>query len=124
MFKIRFAISVENSLSTLTTTYSIDKDENFFTNFLMTVVPFLHTIVRPIGWASFPFYFLSVSATFAWNYLDVFTMMMSMGLSTLFKQLNNELEQTKIEVEIGIISGGKITRAIICKDFCSAMNTF
>lgn len=78
----------------------MEKNEHFFTDFMATVVPFLHPIFYRIGWVSFPFYGLSITATFVWNYLDIFITMMSMGLSTLFKQLNNELEQTKNEVDI------------------------
>lgn len=66
---------------------------------LEIMVPFIQTITEQIPvWASIPLFFLSICATFVWNYLDIFITMISMGLSTLFKQLNSELEQAKDEV--------------------------
>lgn len=42
--------------------------------------------------------FLSVCATFLWNFLDVFIMTLSIGLSTMFKLYNAELKKAKGEV--------------------------
>lgn len=41
---------------------------------------------------------INENATFIWNYIDVFIMLMSIGLSTHFKLLNIELKQATIEV--------------------------
>lgn len=42
------------------------------------------------------FYLMKLYGTYAWNYVDVFIMMVSIGLANLFKQLNNEI---KIKIE-------------------------
>lgn len=43
--------------------------------------------------------FISVFATFAWNFVDVFNIMISIGLSTIFKLYNEELRRSKCEVK-------------------------
>lgn len=68
---------------------------------LEAMVPFIEKITAHIPvWATVPFFLINIYATFVWNYIDIFIMMISMGLSELFKQLNSELEQAKDEVEI------------------------
>lgn len=42
--------------------------------------------------------FINETAAFIWNFLDIFLMIVGVGLSTHFKVLNNELEQAAIEV--------------------------
>lgn len=42
--------------------------------------------------------FINVISTFVWNYMDIFIMIVSIGLSSHFKLLNNELRQATIEV--------------------------
>jgi gustatory receptor len=39
--------------------------------------------------------YLNVSYTFYWNFLDIFTMLISIGLSDLFARLNYRLESVK-----------------------------
>lgn len=43
--------------------------------------------------------FISVFATFVWNFVDVFIMMISIGLSTIFKLYNEDLRRSKCEVK-------------------------
>lgn len=42
--------------------------------------------------------FINIVATFAWNYMDLFIMIVSVGLSSRFKQINEELRRVKGEV--------------------------
>lgn len=42
--------------------------------------------------------FVNIVATFAWNYMDLFVMIISVGLSSRFKQINEELQRVKGEV--------------------------
>lgn len=41
---------------------------------------------------------VNVISTFCWNYMDLFIMMISVGLSTRFKQINEDLQRIKGEV--------------------------
>lgn len=41
---------------------------------------------------------LNVLATFLWSYTDVFVILMSVGISTLFKQVNKNLFKYKGQV--------------------------
>lgn len=42
--------------------------------------------------------FISINANFMWSFLDIFIMIISMGLSNHFKLFNNELKHVKGEV--------------------------
>lgn len=96
-------ISVEHSLCVIAglhyiLVYCTEKDP--ITEMIKSLVPHIMTQTDRIPyWLAFFIYFINVCATFVWTYMDVFIMMISIGISTLFKQLNNELEQTKVEVE-------------------------
>lgn len=52
------------------------------------------------SWKAFIGKFINVVATFVWNYMDVFVMVVSVGISTRFKQLNADLQQVKGAVRI------------------------
>lgn len=43
---------------------------------------------------------VNVISTFCWNYMDLFVMMISAGLSTRFKQINEDLQRIKGEVNM------------------------
>lgn len=68
---------------------------NFTRTLLSSLVPQSHSL--PMGIAII-ICFINECATFIWNYIDIFIMMMSIGLSTHFKLFNIELKQAKIEV--------------------------
>ncbi|XP_055326851.1 gustatory receptor for sugar taste 64f-like [Sitodiplosis mosellana] len=55
----------------------------------------MYTFLPYSPWLSFLGKFLNVIATFAWNYMDLFVMVVSVGLSSRFKQLNEDLERVK-----------------------------
>lgn len=44
--------------------------------------------------------FVNVIATFCWNYMDLFIMMISVGLSARFKQINEDLQRIKGKVKM------------------------
>lgn len=54
----------------------------------------------PPNYIAIIFCYLSENATFVWNFVDVFIMIIGIGLTTHFKAFNNELKQTKLEVEV------------------------
>ncbi|XP_055326858.1 gustatory receptor for sugar taste 64f-like [Sitodiplosis mosellana] len=64
------------------------------TNFVEVPHLFFHTEKKYLIWEAICFKFLSVITTFVWNFLDVFIMVISIGLSTQFRLFNFELRQT------------------------------
>lgn len=75
--------------------------ENPFTELVKSNVPYLFANADHIPvWVAIFINLINVYATVVWNYLDIFIMIISVGLSTHFKLLNAELEQTTVEVRI------------------------
>lgn len=62
------------------------------TEVIKSQVPYLipEDIVIPL-WMAIVINFISLAATFVWNYLDVFISVISIGISTLFELYNAEL---------------------------------
>lgn len=56
-------------------------------------------------WKAFFGKILNVVATFSWNYMDLFVILISIGISTRFKQFNMNLERIKGEVNFIQIKG-------------------
>lgn len=50
-------------------------------------------------WLAFFGKLVNIISTFAWSFMDLFLMMVSVGLSSRFKQINDDLERIKGEVE-------------------------
>lgn len=50
-------------------------------------------------WAACFINLIKIFAKFTWNYVDVFIMVVSVGLSTHFKLINDELEQAVLYAE-------------------------
>lgn len=95
-------ILVEHSLSDGSVLHFVMKcqpGKDSFTELVKSNVPYLITSDDRIPvWMAFLINLINVFATFVWNFLDIFIMIVSIGLSTHFKYLNNELKQTKFEV--------------------------
>lgn len=58
----------------------------------------LFTFVPYSPWIAFVGKLVNVIATFSWSYMDLFVMMISLGLSSRFKQINEDLQRIKGEV--------------------------
>lgn len=63
-------------------------------------------------WSALLGKFLNISATFVWNYMDLFVMMISLGFSSRFKQINDDLERIKGQVILDVF---KFTDKVIIK---------
>lgn len=64
-------------------------------------VPYTFNSTRCIPtWATIPINFISITASFVWNFLDAFILVISIGLSTLFQLFNDELMDTHGEVYV------------------------
>lgn len=60
----------------------------------------LFTFVAYSGWVAFFGKIVNIIATFSWSYSDLFVMMISVGISTRFKQINEDLQRIRGEVLI------------------------
>lgn len=63
---------------------------------IKSAVPYVFTTTQfvPI-WAAIPIDFISIATAFVWNFLDVFILVISVGLSTQFQLFNDELLETQ-----------------------------
>lgn len=108
----RSLFPVEHSLSDGSVLHFVmkcDPGKDPFTELVKSNVPYLITSDDRISvWLAFLINLINVFATFVWNFLDIFIMIVSIGLSTHFKYLNNELEQTKFEVVNNFLMNEKI----------------
>ncbi|XP_075162534.1 gustatory receptor for sugar taste 64f-like [Haematobia irritans] len=64
-------------------------------NFLLIASEHLFYVFPYSNWLGFYGKTLNVMSTFIWNYMDVFVMIMSIGLSSMFQQLNADLVKFK-----------------------------
>lgn len=63
-------------------------------------LPFLFTITKFTIWKAAISKWLNIILTFAWSYMDLFIMIISVGLSSQFRQLNENLLRAKKEVKL------------------------
>lgn len=47
-----------------------------------------------------PLCYLSGNASFVWNFLDIFIMIIGVGLTMHFKVFNQEMERAVVEIEV------------------------
>lgn len=67
-------------------------------DFFMTQLSPLFAYTSYASWKAFFGKVLNVISTFLWSFTDVFLILMSIGLTTLFKQLNKDLMKFKGKV--------------------------
>lgn len=77
-------------------------------------VPYIDHI--PI-WAAFFINFINISATFVWNFMDIFIIVISIGLSTNFELINKELESANIDVSPELLKEMEILCLLKCVQF-------
>lgn len=65
-------------------------------------------------WFVIPGKFTNIAATFCWNFMDLFVMMVSIGLSSRFKQINEDLQRVKGQVNSIILYQLKLQLINIC----------
>lgn len=53
---------------------------------------------HPSIWALICGKFVNINATFVWNYMDVFIIIMSLGLLSMFQQINEDLKRIRGKV--------------------------
>lgn len=74
-----------------------ESDKNILTELIRNLVPRSETLPTFIALL---ICIVHEHATFVWNFLDIFLMMVGIGLSMHFKVLNNELERTTNEIKV------------------------
>lgn len=99
-------ISVEHSLCIGATLHSIimfQSDRDVLTELIRNLVPHLVPQCKPLPIpVALLICYINESATFVWNFHDIFIMLIGYGLSTHFKLFNNELERAVVEVKVAI----------------------
>lgn len=97
-----FIVSVEHLIadgSVLHFVLKCHKEQDPMTELAKHNVPHLITYAEHVPlWLAICINFINISSTFVWNFLDIFIMIISKGLSTHFKLLNHELQQASFEV--------------------------
>lgn len=94
-------VSVEHILNIISIVYYAKKcldPEDPLKEFFKSQLSQLFTFLPYSPWTAFFGKLVNVIATFCWNYMDLFVMMISIGLSSRFKQINMDLERIKGEV--------------------------
>ncbi|XP_055326852.1 gustatory receptor for sugar taste 64f-like [Sitodiplosis mosellana] len=99
-FVVLMCSFVEHSLTIFSTVHYSKyclRQEDPFKELLKTQLSQLFAFLPYSHLAAFLGKFTTLIATFTWNYMDLFVMMISVGLSSRFKQINEELERVKGE---------------------------
>lgn len=60
-----------------------------------TQVPILFTMTELTWWKAIPSKWCNVVVTFVWSFMDLFIMLISVGLASQFKQINSDLRPIK-----------------------------
>lgn len=100
-------VTVEHLLCIGVTIYSIiiyQSDKHILTELIRSLVPHLVPRNEPLPtFLALLICFINESATFVWNFLDIFLMFVGIGLSTHFKLFNNEMERAANEIEVKLM---------------------
>lgn len=92
---------IEHILTIMTSLHYVmtcQKDENVLDAFFRSHLFELFQFTSFAMWKSMFGKFANIIATFAWNYMNLFIVMVSIGISSRFKQLNDEMNRVKGEV--------------------------
>lgn len=64
-------------------------------------VPLIFTFTELTWWKALLSKWFNIVVTFAWSFMDLFVMCVSVGLASQFKQINADLQQMKGRVSFG-----------------------
>lgn len=65
-----------------------------------TQVPLIFTLTELTWWKAILSKWFNIVVTFAWSFMDLFVMVVSIGLASQFKQINTDLQQMKGRVRM------------------------
>lgn len=78
-----------------------NRDKDILGEFVKVSVPHIIQQNEPLPtFIALLICYINESATFVWNFIDIFIMFFGVGLSSNFKVLNNELEQAIVRIEV------------------------
>lgn len=77
-----------------------------------TQVPLIFTLTELTWWKAILSKWFNIVVTFAWSFMDLFVMVVSIGLASIFKQINIDLQQMKGRVIITDLFFSKIFQLI------------
>lgn len=72
-----------------------ENSEDFVKDFFFAQLSQLFAVTEYAVWKAFLGKYLNIICTFLWSYMDLFVMLMSVGLSSRLKILNDDLERVK-----------------------------
>lgn len=118
--KIKIRIAAEHILSIITIVHYSNKCPKYkdpIKEFFITHLDQIFAFTDYAPWKAFLGKCLNVICTFIWTYMDVFVMVMSIGVANRFKLLNDDLMRIKGEVcvyktQYGILRDDSNTRRI------------
>lgn len=91
--------TVEHSLNMVSIMASaIKASKNPLQELFEVQVPFLFIITELTWWKAILSKWFNIVVTFAWSFMDLFVMIVSVGLAAQFKQLNTDLKRVKGQV--------------------------
>lgn len=92
---------VEHSLNVAVILFdaSVNKpDKDPLNELFETQLPFVFTYTDLTWWKAIIGKWFNIILTFVWSYTDLFVILVSIGLSTLFKRINRDLERHRSQV--------------------------
>lgn len=102
-FLLIFQSKVEHCLNIVSILYATTKntpEKDPIEELFKVQLPILFTVTKFSLWKAIPSKWFNIIMTFVWSYMDLFVITVSIGLASLFKQLNADLERVR----------GKVTR--------------
>lgn len=104
LYSIAFCICAvaEHLLTAISTIYYVkacDPDSDPVAGFFEEQLIQLFSITKFALWKGLLGKMINVMAAFVWNYMNIFVVIISIGISSKFKQLNEELIRIKGEVK-------------------------
>lgn len=85
---------------------ALSKEKDPLQELFKTQVPMVFTLTELTWWKAILSKWFNVVVTFVWSFMDLFVMIVSVGLASLFQQINLDLQQMKgkvIQLEIDIV---------------------
>lgn len=93
--------TLEHILSLMTNVHYVRTcrpNEDQISEFFISQLYEIFRVTPYATWKGFLGKFTNIVATFVWNYLNCFVVMVSLGISSRFRQLNREIDRFKGEV--------------------------
>lgn len=99
IFVIYTVEHVFNMISIMVGAIKAEPPRNPLQELFEVQVPFLFTIIELSWWKAILSKWFNIVVTFVWSFMDLFVMIVSVGLASQFKQLNTDMKRTKGQVK-------------------------